>query len=120
MDQEKELRVRLFWEWPKKHKQENSKENFCICLYGLDTLTQINIVRGIINKEDLIVREKEKYFEYKDELKGFKIKKDMIDRFTKYANKKNNLWRFKDEHKGNNKHWSNKLIWYKFSFKISV
>ena len=86
MDQEKELRVRLFWEWPKKHKQENSKENFCICLYGLDTLTQINIVRGIINKEDLIVREKEKYFEYKDELKGFKIKKDMIDKFTKYAN----------------------------------
>ena len=86
-DQEKELRVRLFWECPKKHKHDNSKEDFWICLYGLDAFTQMHMIRGIINKEEIIKEEIEKYFDYDGLMKGYKIKKDKRAKFNKYVDK---------------------------------
>ena len=59
-DQEKELRMRLFWCCTNKHKEETGSSDACIWLYGLDLNTQNEIIKGIRTVEEIRQEEEKK------------------------------------------------------------
>ena len=83
-DQEKELRIRLFCECPKKHISDNWGSKIWLCLYGLDSKTQQELIWGNISKNELVKEEQLKYFEQENKNDEVKIKKEWIKKFRLY------------------------------------
>ena len=83
-DQEKELRMRLFCEWPKRHKQHTIKNKVWLWLYGLNSTTQNELIKGITSKEEIIKQEQLKYFEISDSEDKYRIIKQYASKFEKY------------------------------------
>ena len=51
VDHEKLLRIRFFWDWPQRNKNEQWVERLWIWLYGLDIDTQQDVYKGLITKD---------------------------------------------------------------------
>ena len=60
--QEKVLRMKVFWNWGKKNKQESITNNIWLWLNWLDFNTQHDIVIGITSIENIRQEEIKKYF----------------------------------------------------------
>ena len=83
-DQEKELRIRLFCECPKKHISDNWCSKIWLCLYGLDSKTQQELIWENISKNELVRKEQLKYLEQENKNDEVKIKKRMNKKFRLY------------------------------------
>ena len=86
-DQEKELRMRVFWNWGKNNKQESITNNTWLWLYGLDFNTQHDITRGITTIENIRQEEKKKYFRTNKENCDLILKEEWISKFRQFENK---------------------------------
>ena len=85
-DQEKELRMRLFWCCTNKHKEEAGSSDTCIWLYGLDLNTQNEIIKGIRKVEKIRQEEQQKYFEINEENNELSVKEEWKEKMYKFIN----------------------------------
>ena len=83
-DQEKELRMILFCEWPKRHKQQTIKNKAWLWLYGLNSTTQNELIKEKTSKKEIIKEEQLKYFEKSESEDKYKIIKQYASIFEKY------------------------------------
>ena len=83
-DQENELKLRLFWGWIQKHNKEKSIGETWLCLYGLDTNTQLDLIRGCTSRYQIIAGEQLKYFDMDEKRNKYTIKNEWRDLFRNY------------------------------------
>ena len=92
-DQEKEWRMRLFCKCPKWHKSDDSNRRVWLCLYGLDTFTQNELITGVTSKEAIIHGEVNEYFEESEEKNELKIEEKWMHKFQNLSRED---WIYKD------------------------
>ena len=73
--------MRLFFKCPKWHKSDHSKRRVWLWLYGLDTLTQNELITGVTSKEEIIHEKVNEYFEESEEKNVLKIKEKWMPNF---------------------------------------
>ena len=81
VDHEKLLRMRFFWDWSQRNKNEQWVERLWIWLYGLDIDTQQDVCKGLIIKDKIIKIEIDRYLTKGKDEKEYWVKEKYLELF---------------------------------------